>query len=342
MNFETSILLLLALLLSLPLVFGIINGLSHKNRLRGCIQVISLSLIPVLLLAASLYLDVGGSLVTGNITSKDERVEVRRAGDWRHTIRVAVSFQTSTNEREVNLDVDPALFDALSVGQQVEVRYLEFGRLFVFARLARQSTLTVIPWTLIRNAALIILPVILIWRLNQARSALRRPSILWWGALIMWIAGLGWFVALPRLNPAPRLQAVAHAQTITHYTQVEISSRRSSDVFDVPQPFDLVQLSFVPAGLHDPVLAVDAIDSGSVSRLEQGGNIAITYPENDPRAAAIDGAGYTHYWKNPLGYAGYNTIAILGFLALLTVGVFVFRKAVAAGFKALLGRVSRR
>ena len=123
----------------------------------------------------------------------------------------------------------------------------------------------------------------------------RRPIC--WGALLFLIA------------PAPDLAAGSQGQATTatvraiHRVEYVLRPRSNSTRKAVRtiQPYDLVELQFVPAGQTEPVVAVDAVDRNSVPDLAAGATIAITYAPGNPRGARIAGGGHTHAWKNLLG-----------------------------------------
>jgi hypothetical protein len=66
------------------------------------------------------------------------------------------------------------------------------------------------------------------------------------------------------------------------------------------QPFTLVELDLVPAGLHDTVVAADVIDRGSVTGLRVGTRLAVDIPTGTPRRATLVDGTRSYKWKNSL------------------------------------------
>jgi hypothetical protein len=100
-------------------------------------------------------------------------------------------------------------------------------------------------------------------------------------------------------------------------------------MYDVAQPYDIVQMRFVPQGAVGSVVAVDAVDAGSI-RTAPGETIELAYALSNVRTPLIIGAAHTHYGRNPLGL-----VLLAGTLALLVVA------ALWGGFW-LLKRTARR
>jgi hypothetical protein len=141
----------------------------------------------------------------------------------------------------------------------------------------------------------------------------------WWLALAVLAMLIGGALALSSSWPAPAppgplISATAIVRATHEVTRIGIS-RRSRGV-EALQPYTIVELSFVPAGMADSVVAVDVIDTGSVSNLEKGAALLIHYSAADPRWAEIDGAACTYYWKNVLNW-GLVGLPFVGLLLLI-------------------------
>src|SRR5262249_16018219 len=157
----------------------------------------------------------------------------------------------------IRMDVDPALYDQFHVGQSIPVHCVRLANLFLFTRLAQQTTLSVIPWNIVQIGVVLIGAALIVWLWRKSRLY----GIL---TLVAWLVRLALIVVLPMVPPrGEEHSASATVVKVNHFTQVVLSTRRS-DHYDTPQPFDIVQFSFTPQGLSDPVVAVDAVDSGSV------------------------------------------------------------------------------
>jgi hypothetical protein len=115
---------------------------------------------------------------------------------------------------------------------------------------------------------------------------------------------------LPQSSQPPdeRRKSNAIIRNVTHVARVADSSRSHG----VPawQPFEVVELSFVPDGRNDSVTAVDSVDADSVPNLVIGNQVAVEYSTVHPRAAKIAGGTRTCEWKNNLEV--YGPIAVFG------------------------------
>jgi hypothetical protein len=114
------------------------------------------------------------------------------------------------------------------------------------------------------------------------------------------------------LSPDPDIQrsATALVRNIRHITKVGGNGR--SRAMTAWQPFDVVELSFLPEGRREAVTSVDSVDAGSVSNLAVGTPVTVAYSQRHPRAARIVGASREHAWKNNL-----EVFAVPGVAALL-------------------------
>ena len=152
----------------------------------------------------------------------------------------------------------------------------------------------------------------LLWLLLKRRL----PRRLGVPLAVIWLGGLASVLlpAAPGLEPAgPRQAAFAQVRQVDTVTRSGRYGRRSGySSSDYPQPYELVELVFTPAGRDRPVTAVDAVDQGSVPGLTAGAMVAITYPPDAPRQARLTVGTRDYWWKNWLG-AG---VAIGGLLAL--------------------------
>ncbi len=70
-----------------------------------------------------------------------------------------------------------------------------------------------------------------------------------------------------------------------------------------------VDLSFVPEGRTEPVIAVDEIDLSSVPGLAANTTATVIYPISNPRIALISGATRHFRWVDPLG--GWSPMVLL-------------------------------
>jgi hypothetical protein len=67
-------------------------------------------------------------------------------------------------------------------------------------------------------------------------------------------------------------------------------------------PYQVVQVEVPIHGRPDSVLAVDAVDSGSVAGLTAGAVLRVRYPPDDPRAALLTDGARTFLTRNRYHY----------------------------------------
>jgi hypothetical protein len=100
--------------------------------------------------------------------------------------------------------------------------------------------------------------------------------------------------SMPTEETAPageQRTARANVKSVSEFTQILETSE--SPGVETRQPFQIVELQFVPEGRTDPVIGVDKIDSGSIRDLAQGSVVPIRYQVDSPRILRITGATRT-------------------------------------------------
>jgi disulfide bond formation protein DsbB len=319
--------------------------------MRDCSRWLGLVVLALLLvgsvLGLSLYLDRWGIVAPGEVLAKQETITVasRQTGGWSRRTALVVRYQAADRRapQTTSFTVDPATYDRLTVGAPLAVRYPpnRFLRDLVLvptARPAEQST-----WSWLRA----ILPP---WLVHAAPLALIGLLLfVFWRALRGRVGGLGWVLAAYLLGaavflvaPAPQLGGADRRQTATatvqaiHPVQYVLRPRSGAtrNAVRVFQPYELVELQFVPAGRTEPVVAVEAVDTDSVPGLAAGQVVAMTYAANDPRGAQLVGGRRTYAWKNLLGLAGVGLIlAVVGLIGAIVSSAV--RRRVGAGAVAL-------
>ncbi|MCC6629982.1 MAG: hypothetical protein IT340_21605 [Chloroflexi bacterium] len=260
------------------------------------------------LIAGSLYLDQAGVVVPAQVQSKEERISSARgrAPDnwWTRQLTLTVAFTTVDGRpTTTQLFTDEEGFDALRPGAAVQVRYLP--ELRVIARPADQSTLSLVPWSWLPTIGLALASIALIWLMIRRRAPKPLTAI---------AVGVGIFGLLTWLFPpwepeptGPLQTATAEVRNVRSITRSVFSGRTR---WDAPQPWELVELTFVPAGRDQPVVAVDGVDRGSVAGLTAGARLSVTYPAAAPRSARLVGAARTYRWQEWLGLA--ETVLLIG------------------------------
>ncbi len=211
--------------------------------------------------------------------------------------------------------LDEATYDALMPGASIAVRYLPV--LPFIARPADQSTLAFVPWRWL-GIALIALAVVLTLR------RVMRPLPGWLKAfsiLVSIAAAILWFVyPTPWVTPLepPVLTAQAEVKKVREETRSFTSGRATGSV-PAPQPWNIVELQFVPEGRQKPVIAIDSVDVGSVPDLRVGARLAVTYNKGNPREARLAGTR-TWRWKEWGELAQWAVLGIITLAAMSLLG----------------------
>ncbi len=274
------------------------------------------------LLGLSLYLDANGVLAPGTVIDKREYISYGRyqAGSWSRRIDLTVRYQAS--DRRVpdmtSFHVEPATFDQLALGSPVTVRYppnkyLRDLLFFPTARLSNESTRTLMqslvpPWAaLTAPFALGAVLLAALWRALRGRG--RGPG---WILLLYLLGGTTYLTVY---HSSPHMTGSTHMTTATvsalrpvRYIYGQSNNRNN---VRLAQPYDLVELKFAPVGQAYTVLAVDAVDTGSVPGLLVGSNVPIIYSAADPRTAQLNAGLRTHTTKNALGFFGTALVLML-------------------------------
>lgn len=116
--------------------------------------------------------------------------------------------------------------------------------------------------------------------------------------------------ALPPAQDVPR-SARAAVTKIHHITQVSGIGRRHGCAWvDAWQPFDMVELTYIPEGKNETVTALDSMDSGSTLILAVGKPVTVNYSSGHPLAAKIAGASREHIWKNRVQQAAVYSVPV--------------------------------
>ena len=113
-----------------------------------------------------------------------------------------------------------------------------------------------------------------------------RPVVLLAGAAWIFAAGLLPGAYPPRAGAGPDWRPARARVSDLHLIDDIVDSHRS-DGFALLQPYQIVELSFVPGGRRDTVIAVDAVDSGSVMGLGRGAVLPVRYDPAAPRRAVL-------------------------------------------------------
>jgi len=283
------------------------------------------------IIVGSLYLDQVGRLINGRVTTKDERVRLRAQGDWQHDFQAGVAYRQdgeppdasylAAGDSSVSLKLGPAQFDELRKDAPVALKVLPVWRSLTLVRLANMSTREWIPWSWLAIGLGVIVLGWLAFRLRRSRV----------GCLLVLLIGAIMVVGVPTLLvyrewraiedlAARPLRAEAAVREVTRVTRIDpLPCRRrcrNRGEFDVPQQYDIVQMVFTPQDGRDVVVAVDAVDAGSVA-INREDTLPIAYAAADPRAAQIIGATHTHHWRNLIGFVSVQLGLLVALVLLL-------------------------
>ncbi len=283
--------------------------------------------------AASLYLDLAGHIVQAQVASTEERISYHTSGDsipgaWSRSFWGTVTFDEPDGLGKLLLWLDETTYDSLQPGSPILVRHLPW--LPMLARPADQSTRALVPWRWIA-AGIFVLGAILV-----LRSAVRQVPA-WLKALGV-LAGVGiavvwWVFPTPWETPLepPILTASADVQSVREETRSFISGQTDGFV-PAPQPWNIVELRFVPEGRPKAVIAVDSVDVGSVAGLKVGARLPVSYNARNPRDARL--AGGRTWRRKEWGELAEFLVSIVIVIA----GFILLTKAVGAWWRRLMNR----
>ncbi len=345
MDLGGSLLLLVLFLVGAPVLFWLGQLLS-----RGFGSSVFGLLIPVggligVFVGGSLYLDADGPVVPSVIVARHEDI-IRNVDGWSvwgNRTLVDVRYQPlDTGEpATVSIAVDAPTYDRLSVGDTATIRYLPLPLAIArflpihpnIARLAEQSTvslaMSLIPWSAAPFAGLALGGYLLVRFWFRVRST---RHVLFVGGLI-WAGTAGLLIVVPMIAPeSPVVGTTTTANVLLVDRITEISSSDEGPSV-LQQPFDIVEVEFVPLGMTHPVKAVDEVDSGSLPGLVQGGTAAMTYSDADPRKITLVGGTRRHRWVNTFAEVGGILVALVLF-GLAAALYFVVRGRVTAWYQA--------
>jgi hypothetical protein len=297
----------------------------RRRRRASRLQLFYATIIAAVMVGGSLWLDRSGTLITAEIAGKRERIVVgyEPMGEWDRYHEVVAAFERPEGGRwEAFVRVPGARYDSLRAGDAIEIRYLpQFPAL---ARTSDRSTVTALAEFGSRLAAIPILAWLAIG-IPALWIAARIGTVLVVGVSAAWaVAAWAMLFTLPSRDGARPVETVAEVRAITlvdrspeHVTQTRTHTGRFNNRLDVP--YQVVQLALAGAVIGDTVLAVDAVDSGSVKGLAHGARLPVRLDPADPREAQLAGGTRTfasanrfHFLIPVLG------CVILGALAALT------------------------
>jgi hypothetical protein len=311
-----------------------VGSVCRRAGMSAGVTFVAQILTPVALFyAASLYLDVAGEAVQAHVESTEEQISYQLSsrsipGAWNRWFWATVTFNAQDGPRKALLWIDETTYDALQPGASIAVRHLPW--LPFLARSADQSTRALVPWRWLA-IGFVVLAVVLALRpvLRRVPAAPRALAIL----IVVGVAVVCWVFPTPWETPLepPILTANAEVRNLHEETRSFVSGRAAGSV-PAPQPWNVVELHFVPAGRQKPVIAVDSVDVGSVAGLKLGARLAVNYSAHNPRDARL--AGARTWRRKEWGELAEFAVAAV----VVTAGFLLLAKAAGAWWRRMLRR----
>jgi hypothetical protein len=262
------------------------------------------AVVAALMVGGSVWLDGSGTVVTAEVMGKHERIVVgyEPMGEWDRYYEVLAGFERPDGGRwEASVRVPAERCDALRAGDSIEIRYLpQFPAL---ARTSDRSTVTALAEFGARLAAIPILAWLAIG-IPALWIAARIGAVPVVGVSAAWaVAAWAMLFTLPSRHESRPMEAVAEVRAIKlvdrspeHVTQTRTHTGRFDNRLAVP--YQVVQLALLAGTADDTVLAVDAVDSGSVSGLAHGARLPVRLDPAAPREAQLAGGTRTFVTAN--------------------------------------------
>jgi hypothetical protein len=281
-----------------------------RRRRSGPLAMFYAILLTGVLVGGSLWIDRGGQSVTATVTGKTEEIAPTHEpqGGWHRHYRVGTTFDAAGAPFSATVTVGQGRYDSLRLGDSLAIRYLP--ALPLYARTADRSTATVttelvrqlLSSDLIAWAVIGLLAIVISARLGMV------PVVV--TGLVWLAAGYAWLLRSPTMPAPVGTEATAR---ISHVTLVTKSPARKasryrrramrSDTFRrLNQPYQVVELQLPLPGRPDSILAVDAVDSGSVAGLTIGAVLPVRRPPGDARGARLTLGTRTFMERNRYHY----------------------------------------
>ena len=256
--------------------------------------------IAALMVGVSVWLDRSGPLVTAQVAGKRERIVVgyEPLGEWDRYHEALAAFERPDGGRwEAIVRVPGGRYDSLRAGDAIEIRYLpQFPFL---ARTSDRSTVTALTEF---GAALVTIPI-LAWVACGVVAlwiAARIGTIPVVGVSAAWaVAAWTMLFTLPARDGPRTAEAMAEVRAITlvdRSPEHVVQRRAHTGRFDnrLTMPYQVVQLALWAGTIGDTVIALDAVDSGSVQGLAHGARLPVRLDPVAPREAQLAG-GTRHF-----------------------------------------------
>ena len=265
----------------------------RRRRRVSRLELFYAMVITGLMAGGSLWLDRNGVPVTGRVAAKHERIVVgdEPSGEWRRYHEVAAAFELPDGGGwQATVRVPQERYDALRAGDPIELRYLP--QFPLLARTTDRSTASVVSelaWGLAE------IPI-LMWVVGGFLAlwiAARMGTIPVLAAGAAWLAAAYFLLLSPPSREGPRpAQAMAQVRGVTLVDKSPgrvYRARRWTSRFNrrLEVPYQVVELLVPVRSGRDTVLAVDAVDSGSVAGLANGEVLPVRLDPAAPRDAQL-------------------------------------------------------
>ena len=271
-----------------------------------------------------------GRTVPALVAAKRDAVEVQRDGSWSRAISIETRYTPRgiRTPAAVYIPTGAAVYDLVQPGQTIPIRCVPLAPTFCLLKYdsLREWGLRTALEALDRGQALFVLglPIVIFW-LGIAEWAPERPVRRWISRSLFaaWALALLFSVARPE-GPAgsgTRRQVAARIRDVHVVSEYGLLAPRIR--IPLAHPYAVVQLALTPAGRRDTVMAVDEVDAVTATGLATGAAFLVSYPESDPRAAALIGA--RREFRD--GNVSRNVSLTLGILLLLVAPVVVLEFA---------------
>ena len=299
----------------------------RRRRRASRLELFYAAVIAALMVGGSAWLDRSGTLITAEVAGKRERIVVgyEPMGEWDRYYEVTAAFDRPDGGRwQASVRVPGERYDATRAGDSIEIRYLpQFPFL---ARTSDRSTVTALAEF---GSALAAIPI-LAWLVVGIAGVWIAARI---GTIPVVAVSAAWAVAawtmlftLPSRTGYRPMEVVAEVRAITlvnrspeHVVQTRAHAGRFNNYLDVP--YQVVQLAVPVRGGLDTVLAVDAVDSGSVQGLAHGARLSVELDPAAPRDAQLAGATRRFVEANRYHFL----IPVLGCVVLGALGGLTYR-----------------
>lgn len=304
---------------------------------------------------ATVYADLAGNVVQGEVIAKREAFLFPGADSWDHLFEISYRYRPidSAWPETGAHRVDRALFRRLQVGSSVSVRYIPWRLLRsvvgVGSFVAESSAWSRIGFESLVSRGLAGVANLGVILLLAVLGCLGFPALFWawrrapeknygWilsGMIVLLPVAVYWRVPRPTsLPPEPRRNATAIVRQIRVVDEIWTNAETGKSVPSqggqrIGTPFDMLDLEFTPEGTHEPLHVLDRVDADSVPGLREGAPVPISYSIADPDAARMQ-AGTRHFARDALFY-------LLG----ITYGLGVLLTFVLIPVLRLLGKIWR-